>query len=344
MTEENGFITVNAFFLLLALGISLTGIYTAIYLLKNRVERERLVISDYEAMLEETKTVIRLLDDTQDPEADSMFDPVWEYISIKTADYSIFTLADVSSRFNPNWMSHFLFERTDIKKLLISGTTPGMFREHREKTGITMNIRPAYGSLIQKNDLELYFTSYGYMNVNISDELSLERMFARLSRDPASAEVFRTFVADAISSSHIITKEEFYSAAGNYLRSVYPVISTKPAMNVNFIPPFILKSILAYPYGGEKIENHKDIFAELLETRNREEITAEKLETAINAENLQRRVFQYLGTKTWFWKLNIAGTRTEAEAIIACIPVDAKLNRYVYRLYSFKTDHLKDTE
>ncbi len=344
MTEEDGFITVNAFFLFLAIGISFSGIYTAIYLLQNRVERERLFISDYETMLEETKAVIRLLDDTQDPGSDSMFDPVWEYISMKSAHYSVFTLADISSRLNPNWIRPVLFERTKLGELLLPGVSPDIFKEYRENTGFVMDIREKYGEVMEASSIEEYFTPYGYMNINTAYEFPVERMFAILTGDSAAADVFHTFIDDALSAGHLITEEELASAAGNHYVLISPVITTAPEMNVNFIPPFILDTILSYPYGGKKIENHKDIFAELLETRNREEITAEKLETAINAENLQRRVFQHLGTKTWFWKLNIAGTRTEAEAIITCIPVNVKLDRYVYRLYSFKTDHLKDTE
>nr|MDA3940455.1 hypothetical protein [Spirochaetia bacterium] len=89
-----------------------------------------------------------------------------------------------------------------------------------------------------------------------------------------------------------------------------------------------------YPYGGKVIENNSSIYNTLLSLRLSNEITTEKLQGLIKTEGLQERIFHHIGTKTWFWKVEIATARTAVEAIIVCMPSNSEMEAtYSYRLY-----------
>ena len=160
---------------------------------------------------------------------------------------------------------------------------------------------------------------------------------------------FHTFIAGALSEKHIISEEELLLEVGGDYKSVYPIINALPEMNVHFIPELILEQVLSYPYGGEVIENNSSIVNNLLSLRMNDEITPEGLQSLIETEGLEERIFHHLGTKTWFWKVEIANKRTAVEAIIVCIPAAGSNTAgsgmeqdYSYRLYSFnkRTDVL----
>ncbi|MCK5201200.1 MAG: hypothetical protein KAR21_22755, partial [Spirochaetales bacterium] len=142
---------------------------------------------------------------------------------------------------------------------------------------------------------------------------------------------------------HIITETELLTTAGSDYATIYPIIGTLPEMNVHFIPEFILEQVLSYPYGGELIDNNSSILNTLLSLRMSDEIKPKELQGLIETEDLQERVFHHLGTKTWFWKVEVATKKTAIEAIIVCIPVagektsESGMNSdYNYRLYSFQ--------
>ena len=61
----------------------------------------------------------------------------------------------------------------------------------------------------------------------------------------------------------------------------------------------------------------------------------------VKTEGIQERVFEHIGTKTWFWKVEIATLKTSVEAIIICHPFDNSESLesgidYIYSLYEFK--------
>jgi hypothetical protein len=315
------------------MGISLTQKYYY----KNEVIQQDIIL-----LKAEVAVIIKQLGSDPTPESDSPTDPVWSYIKGRAIEYEYLELSDVSSRINPNWVRSVFFERTDLRKFLLNGVSPDMLKDHRNKTGYVMDIYSSYSELIDPEALDTLFTPYSYLNVNTAYEYVLKDMYELITVDSGGAASFHSFITSALSEKHIITETELLNIVGTDYESIYPIISTLPEMNVHFIPEFILEQVLSYPYGGEVIENNSSIYNTLLSLRLSGEITAKELQGLIETEDLQERVFHHLGTKTWFWKVNIATKKTAIEAIIVCMPVtkgkkseNGMESDYDYRLYSF---------
>ncbi len=341
-TREDGFSSIQAMLILFALSLSVLGLGAGISLTKVYYQKNELVQQDLILLKTEVAEIIQQLESDPTPDSDSSMDPVWSYIEGKANDYEYIKLTDVSSRINPNWVRPVFFERTDLKKFLLKGVSSDMIKDHRNEKGFVLDIKSEYSELIDPDALDTLFTPYSYINVNTAYEYVLKDMYELVTGNPGRADTFHTFISNSLIEKHIITEEELINAAGSDYDSIYPVISTLPEMNVHFIPEFILKQVLSYPYGGEVIDNNSSIYSTLLSLRFNSEITNENLHELIETEGLQERVFDHLGTKTWFWKVEITTGKNQIEAIVVCVPpvkggntVNMMKYDYIYRLYSF---------
>jgi len=332
---ESGFSSVQAMLILFILSLSVLGLGTGISLTQKYYYKNELVQQDIILLKAEVAVIIKQLESDPSPESDSSLDPVWSYIESRANEYEYLELTDVSSRINPNWVRSVFFERTYLKKFLLNGVSPDMLKDHRTEKGYAMDIYSSYSELIDPEALDTLFTPYSYLNVNTAYEYVLKDMYELVTGDSGRAASFHSSITSALSEKHIITETELITIAGSDYEAIYPIISTLPEMNVHFIPEFILEQVLAYPYGGEVIENSSSIVNTLLSLRMSNEITANELEALIETENLQERVFHHLGTKTWFWKVEVATKKTSIEAIIVCIPSLEADSDYKYKLYSF---------
>lgn len=284
----------------------------------------------------EVSRIIKLLENDPSPGSDSVFDPVQRYVREKSYEYREFTLTDISSGLNPNYINTLLFVRTGLKETLEYGTDTENFILRRAEHGFSMNIEEIYSGILKKDAMEEYFTPYGYLNVNVSSGYSCERMFLELTMNANSARRFRSRIENSLKDRHIITEEDLRSAAGDYYKKIALLMTVLPQINVNFADSFILKQILSYPYGGIPFRNGSSILNRLIVKRSEGEITPADLAACIPAVDLQKRIFQYLGTKTWFWELKISDRDNTAKAVIACIPSrDGSAQKYDYKIFSF---------
>ncbi len=341
---KNGFSSIMAMMVLFILSLFLLGLGTAISLTGNYYRKSEAKDQTRRELEREVSRIIEHLKDDPTPQSDSAVDPVQEYIDEEGGKYLYLKLTDVSSRINPNWVRPQFMKKTAFKRFFLSGVTPEDFAEQRNKKGFTLDMEDGYSKVLEVHALKSYFTPYGFANVNTAYEYVLQDLYADLTGDTSGAEVFHTFIARALLEKRIITAKELASAALRQYKTIYPVISTLPQMNVHFIPEFILQQVLSYPYGGKAIKNSSSIVDAVLAERNEREITPEELHTLIPAEKgLQMRIFQYLGTKTWFWKVEIASKHAAAEAVIVCFPSRKGVSGtpdsstdFNYRLYSFR--------
>lgn len=336
MMKENGFSSIQTMLVLFILSLSVLGLGTAISLTQKYYQKYEAIQQDLILLKAEVSTIIKQLESDLTPESDSLIDPVWSYIESRVSEYEYLELSDVSSRINPNWVRAVFFERTDLKKFLLNGVSPDMLKDHRTETGYVMDIYSSYSELIDPEALDTLFTPYSYINVNTAYEYVLKDMYELITGHSGGAADFHSFITSVLSEKHIITETELLTTAGSDYAAIYPIISTLPEMNVHFIPEFILEQVLAYPYGGERIENSSSIYNTLLSLRSNNEITSEDLHELIETEGLQERVFHHLGTKTWFWKVGIATEKLTVEAIIVCVPFLETDSDFTYNLYSFK--------
>ncbi len=304
-----------------------TGVsFTIILLDKNTRNREERAL-----LQNEVSEIIKHFYKDLSPEADSAFDPVWAYIDEKRGIYRKLQLTDISSRVNINAVHPLFIQRTDLKSLLKNGVTVEDFRALRNSTGPWTCSSGGFNGIFQKEAAERYFTCFGLMNVNTAYEFSLQKMFELLTGDRGAAEVFHTFIADSLQKKKLITAEELSSVFKNYMPVISPLIGTEPDMNINFVPDFILRAILDYPYGGRTLKNKSEILEDILSARSTGEIDTAELRGLVKIESkAQEKIFQYLGTKTRFWEIDMETEKSAACAVVVCIPDSNE-----YSLYSF---------
>lgn len=334
--KDSGFSSIMALIIMLTASILVLGMGTGISLAQQYMEKSEVVQKDRELLRMEAGRIMRQLQEDPTPESDSLLDPVWEYVRRQSPEYRYLKLSDISSRINPGAVHTAFFKKTGFKTTLLQGVSSGMFKEFRDKTGFVTDIYSVYRNVLKESALKNYFTPFGYLNINTDYEYSLKKMFTLLTDDFGAADVFHTFISEALKKKHLITEKELSTAFGKYHEDLFPVISTLPEMNIHFIPDFLLKQVLAYPYGGKVIDRNEDLYKNLLHLRDTLEITPSELHAIVKTKGLQNRFFQYIGTKTWFWRVSAATKRTAIEAVIVCIPVQTGTERqYLYRLYSF---------
>lgn len=318
--RESGFSSIQTMLILFILSLSVLGLGAGISLTQKYFYKNELVQQDLILLKAEVAAIVKQLESDPTPESDSSIDPVWSYIEGRADEYEYLELSDVSSRINPNWVRSVFFERTNLKKFLLNGVSPDMLKEHRTEIGYVMDIYSSYSELIDPEALDTLFTPYSYINVNTAYEYVLKDMYELLTVDSGGAAGFHSFITSALIEKHIITETELLSTVGSDYEAIYPIISTLPEMNIHFILPFILEQVLSYPYGGEVIENSSSLYDTILSFRHNNEITPVELHNLIKTQDLQERVFHHLGTKTWFWKVEVATKHTAVEAIIICVP------------------------
>lgn len=334
--RDKGFFSFQTLLVILFISTLAAGIGTGVSLTRYSVIRVRLITTEKEILQDEVMAVINQLSGDPTPNADSAFDPVWDYIRNKTTENMKLQLTDVSSRININSVHPLFLERTEFRNTFKTGSTIETFRNARNQYGFCIKIPEVYRDIFSGSALENYFTSYGFMNINTAYEFSLQRMFELLTGDPAAAEVFHSFLEQSLTSKSIMENEALQTAFGSSYRLISPLIGTWPEMNVNFIPEFVLEQVLCYPYGGKQLQNSSAALKNILYLRKIQEINSSQLRSMIHVtESLQERIFQYLGTKTWFWEIKAETAESSVQAVAVYLPENNE-----YRLYSFAASHI----
>ncbi len=334
--NSEGFFSIHTMLSLLAMSLLLFGISIGVSLTMDRLLKKEHLKNEEDALRTEIDEIIVQLEEDPTPASDAYNDPVWTYIRNQASKYERLELRDLSSYINLNWTRTVFIERTELRKFLIDGAAAGNVKSRRSEIGFVLDLNKYYSDFIKTEALDAYFTSYGYLNVNTAYEYVLKDMYAALTEDSGGAESFHSFIARNLSAKHIITEEELAAELPATYQKVFPLIGTLPSMNVHFVPEFLLEQVLRYPYGEEPLENATTVINTLLSLRDGVELLPEDLHSLIDAEGLQKRILHHLGTKTWFWQVNIVIGKTAAEAVIVCLPKQNE-DTYHYRLYSFAT-------
>ncbi len=272
---------------------------------------------------EEARLALNQLARQTAAEVDSPFDPVWTWAAGRKEGTIGITLEDVSSQLNLNTVRTEVFEKTELGKLLALGHSARELRQYRADKGPFASLA-SYAAFFPSGVLASYFTVYGYINVNTTFEDVLRGIFAARTGDKAAAEAFRNAIRGFLVKQEMVGKEQLASLFGLYYPQLYPLMNVEPQMNVNFIPPEILHALLAYPYGGKSIENFEGICNAILSERQQQGLTPQYLSNLIHAQGEQLLIFQYLGTRTWFWRITVRGGSHSLVQVVARIPDDQK--------------------
>lgn len=281
-------------------------------------------IEEVRAHLEaEAARVLDQLSKSSAADVDSLFDPVWTCVGTTRDGGVRVTLEDVSSQLNLNTVRTELFEKTDLGGLLSLGHSAMELRQYRADKGLFQSVS-SYDGFFPPGTLARDFTVYGYININTTFEDVLRAVFAARTGDAAAAEAFRDAIRGFLMKQELVTREQLAVLFGLYSPQVFPLVNVEPQMNVNFIPPEILHAVLSYPYGGKKIANFEAIYNAILSDRQSQGVTPQYLSNLITAKGPQLLVFQYLGTRTWFWRITAAGGGRSLVKVVARLPQEQK--------------------
>ena len=256
----------------------------------------------------------RLLLDDPTPESDGPTDPVWGRLAGLQEEGTRLSLQDVGSRLGLNWVRKELLEEMDV---LRPGRTGDELQQYREEAGLRLELLPGYGDFIDEERLAALFTAYGWFNVNVSDEFVLRQVFRLRRADDAEAEAFHGRVQQARAAKLVIGREELPGFLGEQAALLFPLVNAEPAMNVHYVPEPVLRVLLArYQVPPGRAE-------QILALREGEEWSEEDLEAMLGESYRKTLLHQYLGVRTWFWRIRVSGPRSTLTWTLARLPAEA---------------------
>ncbi|MCG8479269.1 MAG: hypothetical protein MI724_09260 [Spirochaetales bacterium] len=280
-----------------------------------RLERE---IERESALLREIEWVIEQLMSDPTPEADSSSDPVWAALGARAGEISLY---DVSSAVNPNWIRPTFLDRSGLGEILfVPGSSGAELSQYRVDEGISVRVEEWYADFFENETIEEYLTGHGLFNINVTHEAVLRDVYALRTGSESKAEIFLGRVQDALRDRALWDDPSLRQLFGVDFDLVYPVINVAPAFNAHFLHADVLEAVVTFPYGGEAIPAAETAAQVLLIERQSGEIDPERLQTIFTVEtDEQQRLFEYLGTNTWFWRVDVElsqGTTPVAGSVI----------------------------
>lgn len=319
MKSEDGYSSITVLILILFLsGITISVLLFLQITAKHTVNRNHFYAGK-QLLEDEVYALIEEMGNDPTPNADSGFDPVWSYIKTRNNENMTLTLEDISSRFNLNFVRTKMLEHSSFKDIMIEGNTPQSLKLYRGEEGFFSDIQTGYSQFFTDEDLKKYFTVYSYANLNVTYEDSLKKLYSiRISEE--GSVLFHESIQDLIRERIPADESKLKDILGADYSSLYPLININPLMNVNFIDEKILKTVLFYPY-GEKTHKNSSIYFDITNNeRMHSEVLPDRLTSILDVEDDYLRIFQYLGTVTWFWSIRAADKNLELNAVICRMP------------------------
>jgi len=259
------------------------------------------------------------------------------------------TVRDISSGFNMNWLRKNIVDRGGLHRYLIQGRNADELQQYRIDRGFSHNI-DHYADYFDPDFLKKYATCYGYWNVNVADEFSLEKIFDLRTAVAGGGDRFRNSLHEEIQSGAMLDAEalkEKITRAGGRFGDVWPIITTEAAINVNYAPEFVLETLLAYEDFGV-VDPGRTMAAIRSMRDNGDGISPEEIEEIIRLKDpdpedveagreQDRRIFEYLGCTTWFWEVSVENPEGGGlRGVVAIIPPATPDGEYKTRLIEIR--------
>ena len=282
-----------------------------------------------------TAQVLNLLQNQLNEPADTPQSPIWPQLASlqrqlqNNKDSIDIDLQDVSSLLNPNWVSSFLLERTDLDSLLQPGKSIQGLQQYREEAGFSHDIVQHYQEWFQEDALQELLSPYSFANINVSDEHSLRQLIAqRAGEDRLIGEYFHSRIQQQRQLQELLQPDELERFFGSHYDLLTPVVNAEPMMNLHFAPPRIIRSILAYT--AWELPSPATVAEDVL-SRREAGLQAEQLPALLGIE-ADHPLLQYFGVRTHFWQIQ---ARQEDRVLTTVV---AMLNDQAVVIRSLKQD------
>lgn len=256
------------------------------------------------------------LKDDPTPLSDSRFDAFWQWNG-RTENGCSVKLRSLSSSLNPNFLRTGVYEKTDLRNLFLPGKNAQQLLQYREDNGLLFTFSDCK-DFFSEETYNAYFSPYGWANINITDEFAVRQLVAALTGADSDGEMFRQKVRTLLADKQILqTEDEFKMFCGISYDKIYPYINTEPAMNVQFVEPDVLRSILSdadYNLAGA-VQKTK----QLLALRESRELTEDDIVNVLGIDRTNR-LYYFFGTITWFWQIEAENDDAACTEIICRMP------------------------
>lgn len=302
--------------------IALHGI---IYVSLSSVEREKSEINHRDNLVSVAEKLKNELVNDNSPDSDSLVDSFWKQngeidgISIK--------IEDLSSKMNINFFPKEIILETDLLNNIALLDSYEQIDKYIEENGLIYSSNEV-SSIISPEVYESWFSSFGIANINFSSQIGFEKLSIDLIGSREDAFFFLQKRDNLIKNKQLIQTEiDFEFLAGVLYEKITPLIALQPQMNIHFIDKNVLESLLSYkPYNVKSWKNKE---ARLLEMRETQEISREKLSEILEINN-SHPLFYALGTRTWFWKIEVCDGKYVYHEIIFVEPVEKIIEKKSY--------------
>lgn len=227
------------------------------------------------------------------------------------------SVAEISSRVNPNTIERTILERTPMGFLFRPGYGVDELQRIRYEAGLSTEIGSRYDPVFSLSDAPELFSGYGLFNLNVTDELVIESIAANRTGDEAYGAELRSRIQTLRREFRIAGPADLSELLFPYEEELRRLLHTAPVWNVNFLPEPILGALLSHP--GFGIQNAEATTQLLIDLRNTREIGPDELPELLGSE-ASPRLFAYLGAQSWFWRVSIESERYESEFVFAMLP------------------------
>lgn len=317
---EEAFGTAYAFALILFLSALLLGISLHTAGTMNSITK--LGAAEEEIATQKTaEEIIHSLLEDGTPAADSPTDPVWERVAELNSETCSVVLEDISSKINPQFFRDEIIDATQLqKRIFTEGHTMAELEQYRNEKGWGISLKDSYPDFFSDDGLTSYLTSYSYLNLNIADELAIRYLYTIRTGNEYGAESFRQKIQQYRTRKTIICNNELSAVMTSAMKQLYPCMNSVPVMNVHYIHKDILREILSYDFGDKPLPHPDRAYNTIVQRRTSGEIEPSDLESIFSVKDENHIVYDYLGTKTWFWKISITSNGSQRELIVAELP------------------------
>ena len=252
------------------------------------------------------------------PDSDGPRDPVWSRLGRRPDGIAV-ELADLSSRANANFVSAEFLGGTELRDQLAPGASPAALAAFRCEEGLATELGH-YRDFLGEDSAGSW-TCFGWANANTADPASLKSLYRSLVGSEDAAEAFSLRVAAARSAKRAIVADTLKELLGGSYPEAWPAINVAASHNANFAPPALLRAVVAYaPFG---IPEPAAKAGALIAARESADLAAGELASILGVD-ATNGVFQYLGTRTYFWSLTARRAGVSCRAVAAVRPEEGR--------------------
>jgi len=312
---EAGFASTQFLFLIFLLSALAAGVslYSYSYtLIDRRIRRTNRDANEMSGILAD---IICSFKSDPSPDINSGDDPVWNWHNKTINGYKV-TLKPISDGLNLNYVRKNVFDKTGLSILLAPGKTSSDLQQFREDNGPSL-FAADYNAFFTAEDLEQYFSCYGWANINLIDEFAARNLALSLTGSEYKAERLRNSIQKLLMERQLADRGGLPFVLGLDYEDLFPFINTEPLININYIDGALLEELLTYPDYNVPFPDRRT--QELLSYRASGGIAAADIPAMLGIDP-QSPLIHYLGSVTWFWEVIINRENTTQRTVLCRLP------------------------